>query len=71
MKNFYDNNLLVYPSPSHNDSELGLKFHYDSSTYYDRGNSSNNFGEAKLVVEEIFKHFQKYGDTKSLRSRYF
>ena len=63
---FYDNNLLVYPSPSHNDSELGLKFHYDSSTYYDRGNSSNNFGEAKLVVEEIFKHFQKYGDTKSL-----
>ena len=63
---FYDNNLLVYPSPSHNDPELGLKFHYDGSTYYDRGNTSSNVGEAKLVVEEVFKHFQKYGDTKSL-----
>jgi superfamily I DNA and/or RNA helicase len=63
---FYDNNLLVYPSPSHNDPELGLKFYYNDSTFYDRGNTSSNIGEAKLVVDEIFKHFEKYGDTKSL-----
>ena len=65
-KEFYDNELLVYPSPSHNDPELGLKFHYNPNTAYDRGSSSANPLEAKDVVDEIFNHFDKYGDTKSL-----
>ena len=65
-KEFYNNELLVYPSPSHDDSELGLKFHYNPNTSYDRGSSSANCGEAKDVVKEIFNHFNKYGDTKSL-----
>ena len=63
---FYDNDLLVYPSPSHNDPELGLKFHYNPNTVYHRGSSSANPLEAQDVVEEIFNHFEKYGDTKSL-----
>ncbi|MDO5849384.1 MAG: DUF3320 domain-containing protein [Methanobrevibacter sp.] len=63
---FYDDELLVYPSPSHNDPELGLKLHYNPDTYYDRGSSSANVGEAKEVVKAIFEHFDTYGDTKSL-----
>ncbi|MCR5026786.1 MAG: DUF3320 domain-containing protein [Methanobrevibacter sp.] len=65
-KEFYDNELLVYPSPSHNDPELGLKFHYNPNTAYDRGSSSANPKEAEDVVEAIFDHFDRYGDTKSL-----
>ena len=65
-KEFYDNDLLVYPSPSHNDSDLGLKFHYNPNTAYDRGSSSANPKEAEDVVEAIFDHFDRYGDTKSL-----
>ena len=63
---FYDDELLVYPSPSHSDPELGLKFHYSPDTYYERGSGSKNPLEAKEVVKEIFNHFDKYGDTKSL-----
>ena len=65
-REFYDDDLLVYPSPSHNDPELGLKFHYNPNTQYLRGASSKNPLEAEDVVEEIFNHFEKYGDTKSL-----
>ncbi len=65
-REFYDNELLVYPSPSHNDPELGLKFHYNPNTAYDRGNSSANYKEAKDVVAEIFRHFNKWGDKKSI-----
>jgi len=65
-REFYDDDLLVYPSPSHSDPELGLKFHYNPNTAYARGSSSANPLEAKDVVEEIFNHFEKYGDTKSL-----
>ena len=65
-REFYDDDLLVYPSPSHNDPELGLKFHYNPNTQYLRGASSANPLEAEDVVEEIFNHFEKYGDSKSL-----
>ena len=65
-REFYDDDLLVYPSPSHSDPELGLKFHYNPNTAYLRGASSANPLEAKDVVEEIFNHFEKYGASKSL-----
>jgi len=65
-KEFYDDQLLVYPSPSHNTESLGLKFKYNPNTYYDRGKSASNREEAKEVVKEIFKHFNKYGENKSL-----
>ena len=65
-REFYDDDLLVYPSPSHDDPELGLKFHYNPNTAYERGSSSANPLEAEDVVDEIFNHFEKYGDTKSL-----
>ena len=65
-REFYDNNLLVYPSPSHDNPELGLKFKYCPDTIYERGEGSHNKGEARSVVEAIFEHFEKYGDSKSL-----
>ena len=65
-REFYDDDLLVYPSPSHSDPELGLKFRYNPNTVYLRGASSANPLEAQDVVEEIFNHFEKYGDSKSL-----
>lgn len=63
---FYDKQLLVYPSPSYNDEDLGLKFIYDEKSVYDRGNTSANKIEAENVVKEIFKHLNRYGDSKSL-----
>lgn len=63
---FYDNQLLVYPSPAHNTDELGLKLIYNPEARYDRGKSASNKIEAENVVKEIFNHLEKYGDTKSL-----
>lgn len=65
-KEFYDGELLVYPSPTYNNQELGLKFRYNPNNYYQRGENSNNVGQAVEVVEEIFKHFKRYGAKKSL-----
>lgn len=63
---FYDNNLLIYPSPCHETMDLGLKFEYLENTVYDRGKSSSNRQEARYVVEAAGEHYKKYGDTKSL-----
>ena len=63
---FYDNNLLIYPSPCHETDSLGLKFEYMEDTVYDRGRTSSNRQEAHRVVEAAGDHFKKYGSTKSL-----
>ncbi|MBU4547542.1 MAG: DUF3320 domain-containing protein, partial [Euryarchaeota archaeon] len=65
-KEFYDNHLLVYPSPCHESEELGLKREYHPETVYERGKSRSNPLEAKEVVNMIFDHFQKHGDSRSL-----
>ncbi len=63
---FYDNNLLIYPSPCHETTTLGLKFEYMEDTIYDRGRSSSNRQEARRVVEAAGDHYKKYGESKSL-----
>ena len=63
---FYDNNLLIYPSPCHETDSLGLKFEYMEDTIYDRGKSSSNRMEARRVVEAAGDHYKMYGETKSL-----
>jgi superfamily I DNA and/or RNA helicase len=63
---FYDNHLLVYPSPSQDADELGLKLVHLPETVYDRGNTATNREEAKEVIKTVFEHYKKYGDTKSL-----
>ncbi len=63
---FYNNNLLIYPSPCHKTKEFGLKFEYLPDTVYDRGRSSSNRKEARKVVEAAVEHFKEYGFEKSL-----
>jgi superfamily I DNA and/or RNA helicase len=71
-KLFYDGQLIVYPSPSYNDEELGLKLKYNLENKYYPSNyegietGSVNPKQASEVVEEIFNHFKKHGETKSL-----
>ena len=62
---FYDNNLLIFPSPLEDVKHLGLKFVHLTEAPYDRGRSSANREEAKAVVQAAFQHFQEYPD-KSL-----
>lgn len=63
---FYGNELLIYPSPSHESEELGLKFEYLPESIYDRGSTSTNRKEAETVIQKAFEHYKKYGHTKSL-----
>ncbi|NYB52664.1 MAG: DUF3320 domain-containing protein [Methanobacteriaceae archaeon] len=63
---FYNDNLLIYPSPSQDSDELGLKLVHLPDTVYDRGKTATNRAEAKEVIKAVFEHYQRYGDTKSL-----
>ena len=63
---FYDNHLLIYPSPSQDSEELGLKLEHLPDTVYDRGKTATNRAEAKEVIKAVFEHYKKYGDSKSL-----
>lgn len=63
---FYDNNLLIYPSPCHETESLGLKFEYMEDTVYDRGRTSSNRLEARRVVEAAGDHYREHGLSKSL-----
>ncbi|MGC9517169.1 MAG: DUF3320 domain-containing protein [Methanomicrobiales archaeon] len=63
---FYDDNLLIYPSPCRDSELIGLKLKYLPETTYDRGISSTNRLEAKCVVDSAFDHYRKFGNSKSL-----
>lgn len=63
---FYNNELYVFPSPTKESEDLGLKFEYDSTTVYDRGGNRNNIKEAENVVEYAFNCFRKWGKSRSL-----
>ncbi|WP_094227780.1 DUF3320 domain-containing protein [Methanolobus psychrotolerans] len=62
---FYDQNLVIYPSPIADMEHLGLKFVHLPDTIYDRGKTSTNRKEAKAVAQAALEHFAKYPD-KSL-----
>lgn len=62
---FYENNLLIFPSPVDKAEHLGLKFVHIPDAVYDRGKSSTNKKEAEVVVEAAFAHYREYPD-KSL-----
>lgn len=62
---FYDNRLVIYPSPIADMEHLGLKFVHLPDTVYDRGKTSVNRKEAKAVAKAALEHFSKYPD-KSL-----
>ena len=55
-KEFYDNDLNVFPSPDAEQEEIGLFFNHLPDTTYDRGGSRKNKGEATVVAERIMEH---------------
>ena len=57
---FYDNDLVLFPSPDVERKELGIRYHHLPDTYYERGRGkSHNRGEAKKVAEAVLKHAEK------------
>ncbi|WP_432644596.1 DUF4011 domain-containing protein [Methanobrevibacter sp.] len=63
---FYNNELYVFPSPTKESEDLGLKFVYDPTTVYNRGSGSNNIEEAENIVEYACDCFRKWGNSRSL-----
>ena len=55
---FYDGNLIVFPSPSSkNNEELGIKYHYIENSAYQ---SSRNKVEAKIIIEHLENQMKNY-----------
>lgn len=55
-KEFYDNRLVVFPSPESTKKGLGLVFHHLKDTAYDRGRSRTNRMEALAVAQAVMHH---------------
>ncbi|WP_026462143.1 DUF3320 domain-containing protein [Adhaeribacter aquaticus] len=53
---FYDNKLVVFPSPDTERKETGLVYNYLPDTFYDRGKSRTNPQEAEVVARAIMAH---------------
>lgn len=53
---FYDNQLLIFPSPGVHPEARGLRFRHLPETHYDRGGSRTNAGEARAVAEAVIQH---------------
>ena len=55
-KEFYENRLLIFPSPDLGREDTGLVFHHLPHTVYDRGGSSTNIAEARAVAKAVIEH---------------
>jgi very-short-patch-repair endonuclease len=53
---FYDNKLVVFPSPDAQKEEVGVAFHHLPNTVYDRGRSRANHQEAQAVAKAVMEH---------------
>ncbi len=53
---FYNNKLMVFPSPGIHPDATGLKLHHLPNTNYDRGGSRSNIGEADHIAKAIVEH---------------
>ena len=56
---FYENRLVIFPSPDKEQGDLGLIYHHLPDTAYDRGGTRSNVGEAKSVAEAVMEHARK------------
>ncbi len=57
---FYDNRLVLFPSPDAQREEAGLHFRHDAGTCYERGNRKRfNAGEAGIVADAVMKHARR------------
>ena len=55
-REFYDNNLMVFPSPDINREAAGLRFHHLPGAVFDRGRSATNRLEAEAVAQAVMDH---------------
>jgi len=53
---FYDDRLIVFPSPDQERKQLGLIYHRLENAPYDRSRTRTNPGEAKVVAEALIAH---------------
>ncbi len=53
---FYDNRLVVFPSPDRKKENVGLLYHRVENGAYDRSKTRTNPGEARAVAEAVMKH---------------
>ena len=56
---FYDGNLVIFPSPDVGREATGLRFHHLPYAVYDRGRSAANKREAEAVAEAVMEHAVK------------
>lgn len=59
---FYDNRLVVFPSPGGNSTARGLRLHHFQDTAYDRGKTRSNPEEAKAVARAVLEHAKTFPD---------
>ncbi|MCB0032534.1 MAG: DUF3320 domain-containing protein [Anaerolineales bacterium] len=55
-REFYSNQLILFPSPDANRSEVGLKLRHLPDTVYDRGGTRTNAQEAQAVAAAVMAH---------------
>jgi len=55
---FYDNKLVVFPSPHNTSKKMGLVYNFVKDGAYDRSNTRVNLPEAKLVAQRVIEHFK-------------
>lgn len=55
---FYENKLVVFPSPG-SKYRMGLAFHHLKDTFYDRGKTRTNPKEAEIVADAVIDHARK------------
>ncbi|KIL35588.1 hypothetical protein SD71_12610 [Cohnella kolymensis] len=56
---FYDDKLVVFPSPDSQKQHSGLKFNYLPESQYDRGKTRTNKLEANAVAHAVVEHAKK------------
>ena len=56
---FYDNDLVIFPSPTRSNSQLGIRSHYIKDAKYSKG---RNLPEAQYIVNAIIDHFEDNPD---------
>lgn len=59
---FYDNRLVVFPSPGINSNARGLRLRHFPKTAYDRGKTCTNQEEAQIVAQAVLEHAKTYPD---------
>ena len=55
-REFYENGLVVFPSPDSSRESIGLRYHHLPDAQYDRGRSRTNRKEAATVATHVMEH---------------